>query len=128
MPANIHLSTTSGTIERRNGYVAQTLHVFADTLGQETVTVSTVDDVRAAVQAFGASIRAKRPASSFLVSIMMQRGNRKPNGYDKAYLGNVFGQEDFLRTVEEQTAATARQSVSSATVSAATATASASAA
>ncbi len=125
MPATIHLSTTSGTIERRNGYVAQTLHVFADTLGHEAVTVSTVDDVRTAVQAFAARIRAKHPASSFLVSIMVQRGSRKPNGYDKAYLGNVFGQEDFLRTVEEQTAATARQSEPSATVSAATATASA---
>ncbi len=121
MPATIHLSTTSGTIERRNGYVAKTLHVFADTLGQETVTVSTVDDVRTAVQALGARIRAKHPASSFLVSIMMQRGSRKPNGYDKAYLGNVFGQEDFLRTVEEQTAATARQSEPSVTAAAASA-------
>ena len=111
MPATIHLSTTSGTIERRNGYVALTLHVFADTLGQEAVTVSTVDDVRTAVQAFGARIRAKHPASSFLVSIMMQRSSRKPNGYDKAYLGNVFGQENFLRTVEEQTAATATEKV-----------------
>ena len=123
MTATIHLSTTSGTIERRNGYVAQTLHVFADTLGQEAVTVSTVDDVRTAVQAFGARIRANHPASSFLVSIMMQHGSRKPKGYDKAYLGNVFGQEDFLRTVEEQTAATARQSEPN--VTAATASASA---
>lgn len=122
MPATIHLSTTTGTIERRNGYVAKALHVFADTLGQETVTVATVGDVRTAVQAFGARIRAMHPASSFLVSIMVQRGSRKPNGYDKAYLGNVFGQEDFLRTVEEQNAATARQSeprVTAATASAA---------
>ena len=119
MPATIHLSTTSGTIERRNGYVAQTLHVFAETLGRETVTVSTVADVRTAVQAFGARVRAMHPASSFLVSIMMQRGSRKPNGYDKAYLGNVFGQEDFLRTVEEQTARQSEPSVTAAAASAA---------
>lgn len=57
------------------------------------------------MQAFGQRVRAQHPDRSFQVSISMRKGDRKPRGYDAAYLNNGFGQEDCLRTVDKRRAA-----------------------
>lgn len=69
MPATINLSTVPGSIERGDRYDAKTLELFGPSLGREAVAVATSADVRIAVQAFGARVRAVHPDASFQVSI-----------------------------------------------------------
>jgi len=102
MPITINLCTVPGSIELHGSYASKTLEVFGGSLAQEAVAVTTVTDVRAAVQAFGQRVRAAHPNASFLVSISIRRGDRKPRGYDATYLQNGFGQEDFLRVVDKR--------------------------
>jgi hypothetical protein len=104
MPATINLRTIPGSIERGDRYDAKTLDLFGPSLGQDSATVATVADVRAAVQAFGARLRAAHPDASFMVSVSIRKGDRKPNGYDTGALNNGFGQEDHLRIVDKRTA------------------------
>lgn len=105
MPATINLSTISGSIERHDGYSTKTMKLLGSSLGRDTVTIATVADLRAAVQAFGQRVRAEHPDSSFQVSISVRKGTRKPRGFDADYLNNGFGQEDYLHTVDKRKAA-----------------------
>ena len=104
MPATINLSTIPGSIERGDRYDAKALDLFGPSLGQESVTVATVGAVRAAVQAFGARMRAAHPDASFMVSVSVRKGDRKPNGYDTGSSNNGFGQEDHLRVTDKRAA------------------------
>lgn len=104
MPATINLRTIPGSIERGDRYDAKALDLFGPSLGQESATVATVADVRTSVQAFGARLRAAHPDASFMVSVSIRKGDRKPNGYDTGMRNNGFGQEDHLRVVDKRTA------------------------
>ena len=103
MPATITLRTIPGCIERGDHCNATVLEPFGPSLGQVSAGVATVADVGTAVQAFGAHIRTAHPDASFLVSVSVRKGDRKPNGYVKAALNNGFGQEDFLHVVDKRT-------------------------
>ena len=104
MPATINLRTIPGSIERWDRYSTKTMELFGPSLGQESVAVATVAAVRAAVQAFGARMRAAHPDASFMISVSVRKGDRKPAGYDKAVRNNGFGQEDHLRIVDKRSA------------------------
>ena len=114
MPATINLRTIPGSIERGDRYDAKTMDLFGPSLGQESAAVATVADVRAAVQAFGARLRAAHPDASFIVSVSIRKGDRKPNGYDAAIRNNGFGQEDHLRVIDRRTAPAAAATSSAA--------------
>jgi len=103
MSVTIDLCTIPGSIERHGSYASKTLDVFGGSLAQEAVAISTVTDIRAAVQTFGQRVRAAHPNASFQVYISMRKGERKPKGYDATYLRNGFGQEDFMRVVDKRT-------------------------
>ncbi len=107
MPATINLNTFPGHIEEYDGSRSKIIEILGHELGRETVSVSTVAELRAAVQAFGVRLRATHPDASFMVGISVRAGQRKPNGYDWAYLSNGFGQDDFLRVIDKRTAAVA---------------------
>jgi len=120
MPAILNLSTTPGSIERRDRYSTKTFELLGASLARTSVAVATVADIRIAVQAFGHGVRAAHPDASFLVSILVRKGDRKPRGYDAAYLRNGFGQEDFMRVVDKRTKpAAVRSDASTAAASAA---------
>ena len=104
MPATINLRTIPGSIERGDRYDAKTLDLFGPSLGQESVAVATVADLRIAVQACAACLRAAHPDASFMVSVSLRKGDRKPNGYDTGSFNNGFGQEDHLRVTDKRTA------------------------
>lgn len=101
MPVTLNLCTVPGFIEHHGSYASKTLEVFGGSLAQETVAVTTVTDIRTAVQAFAKRVRAAHPSASFMVSISLRRGDRKPRGYDTTYLQNGFGQEDFMHVVDK---------------------------
>ncbi len=101
MPVTITLSTIPGSIERCDGYSTRTMQLFGPSLGREAV--ATVADIRTAVQAFGQRVRAVHPDASFMISVSMRKGDRKPRGFDAAYASNGFGEEDFMLAVDKRT-------------------------
>ncbi len=103
MPVTITLSTIPGSIERCDGYSTRTMQLFGPSLGREAVAVATVTDIRTAVQAFGQRVRAVHPDASFMISVSMRKGDRKPRGFDAAYARNGFGEEDFMLAVDKRT-------------------------
>ena len=109
MPATIILETIPGSVERGDRCSMRRLDIAGTSLGRKAVTVSNVAEVRAAVQAFGARLRAAHPDASFMVSISIRKGDRKPHGWNKGYLANGFGQMQFLQVVDRRTAATVGQ-------------------
>ena len=105
MPATITLTTMPGSIERHDAYSTLSVEVSGPSLGREDVAVATVEDVRAAVKRFGERVRATHPHASFLISITVRKGDRKPRGFDAARRANGFGQQDHMHTVDERSAA-----------------------
>ncbi len=103
MPVTITLSTIPGSIERCDGYSTRTMQLLGPSLGREAVAVATVTDIRTAVQAFGQRVRAVHPDASFMISVSMRKGDRKPRGFDAAYASNGFGEEDFMLAVDKRT-------------------------
>ena len=101
MPVTITLSTVTGKLTRERGYTTKTIELFGPSLATETVpAVGNVAQIKQAVARFGAKIRADHPNESFYVSVRLQKGARKPNGYDAASSRNGFGQDDFLHVEE----------------------------
>jgi hypothetical protein len=101
MPVTITLSTVPGKLTRERGYTTKTIELFGPSLATETVpAVGNVAQIKQAVARFGAKIRADHPNESFYVSVHLQKGARKPNGYDAASSRNGFGQDDFLHVEE----------------------------
>ena len=122
MPATIILSTVPGSIERHDSYTSKLMEICGASLARETVAITTVMDIRAAVQAFGQRVRAAHPDASFQVSISIRKGDRKPRGYDATYRQNGFGQEDFMRVADKRTKPAAEPSDASAAAPASPAT------
>lgn len=107
MPATCNLSALPGHIEEYDGGRSKVIELLGCELGREAVAVSTVAELRAGVQDFGARLQAVHPDASFVVTISIRAEQRKPNGYDQAWLSNGFGQDNFLRVVNKRTAAVA---------------------
>lgn len=105
MPATITLTTMPGSIERHDAYSTLSVEVSGPSLGREDVAVATVEDVSVAVKCFGERVRAAHPHASFLISITVREGDRKPRGFDAARRGNGFGQQDHMHAVDKRSAA-----------------------
>ena len=85
MPVTITLSTVPGKLTRERGYTTKTIELFGPSLATETVSaIGNVAQIKQAVARFGAKVRADHPNESFYVSVHLQKGARKPNGYDAA--------------------------------------------
>jgi hypothetical protein len=101
MPVTITLSTVPGKLNRERGYTTKTIELFAPSLATETLpAIGNVAQIKEAVARFGAKVRADHPNESFYVSVRLQKGTRKPKGYDAASSRNGFGQDDFLHVEE----------------------------
>ncbi len=101
MPVTITLSTVPGKLTRERSYTTKTIELFGPSLATETLpAIGNVAQIKQAVARFGAKVRADHPNESFYVSVCLQKGARKPNGYDAASSRNGFGQDDFLHVEE----------------------------
>jgi hypothetical protein len=97
MPVTITLSTVPGKLTRERGYTTKTIELFGPSLATETMpAIGNVAQIKEAVTRFGAKVRAGHPNESFYVSVRLQKGTRKRNGFDAASSHNGFGQDDFL--------------------------------
>ena len=104
MAVTISLSTLPGSLAREDRYTSKTIELFGTSLGSEILrTIRNVADIKAAVAAFGAKVRAEHPDASFYVSVVLAKGCRKPAGYDGATRANGFGQDDFMHVEDKRT-------------------------
>lgn len=105
--AIITLSACPATSTRHHRYTSITMSVL-DRLGEpEKAEVRNLDDVRAAVQRYGKMLAAAHKDVSFLVSVSVQRGSRKPNGFDAAQSGDQLGTKAWLIVTEAEPSSTA---------------------
>lgn len=63
-----------------------------------TMQIARLDDITCAVAAFGGDLRKADPEASFMISVNVAKGQRKPRGFDAADKANEFGQNAFLRS------------------------------
>ena len=104
MAITVTLSTLPGSLTREDRYTSKTVELFGTSLGREILpAIRNVADIKAAVAAFGARMRAEHPDASFYISVSLARGCRKPNGYDDASRVNGFGQDDFMHVQDKRT-------------------------
>ena len=106
MPATLNLSTMPGSIEHNDRYSSHTVDLFGGSLGRESVVITTVADIRTAVERFGDRVRADHPDASFAISVTFKKGDRKPRGFDDAYKNGGLGQHAFMHVVDKRTMAT----------------------
>lgn len=99
--ATITLTALPGHHEQTPGRpcTATVIEVLGTALGRTRVEAKTLDQIRAAVQAFGQGVAAQHPGQSFSVSIWIAKGSRKPNGFDAASRSNGLGQEAWMQTI-----------------------------
>ena len=67
--------------------------------------ITTVADVRTAVERFGDRLRADHPDASFAISVTFKRGDRKPRGFDDACKNGGLGQHAFMHVVDKRSTA-----------------------
>ena len=98
-----NLTTLPGHHEQCNGqaYTVTVVELLGDVLGRARIEAKTVAEVAAHVCQFGASVAARFPDHSFMVSVSIAKGGRKPRGFDDANRRNGLGQETWMRTIEK---------------------------
>lgn len=96
MPATLTMTAVPGHLEQGAVFTSKVVQLLGRQLGRETRIIGTVADVRDAVAAFGAKMRAEHPGESFAILVSIGRGDRKPRGFDAALRGGGFGQDAFL--------------------------------
>lgn len=65
------------------------------------IEARTVPEIAEQARAFGASVFTAAPRVSFLVSVQMARGERKPRGFDVADRAGQFHDADWIHTEVE---------------------------
>ncbi len=53
------------------------------------------------VKVFGDGVAQQHPEVSFMVSVSVVKGSRKPNGFDAANTRNGLGQEACTKTIDK---------------------------
>jgi len=101
MPCTITLTTSPAVRRLHRLGVATEYSFWAPTLTTETIVVHRLDDIADEVKAFGERIRASAPEVSFAINLRVATGHRKLRGYDAAYLAGTFGQDAFMRVIDE---------------------------
>lgn len=100
----ITLSAVPGRHEHTPGdaHTTTVVEILGERLGDERAEIRNLVDIRAAVQRFGMRVDAAHPNRSFMVSVGITRGCRKPNGFDAANHGNGLGQQQWMQTVTKE--------------------------
>jgi hypothetical protein len=99
--ATITLRALPGHHEQEPGYasMATVIEVLGTCLGQTRAEAKTLDQVRALVKTFGGGVAAEHPDKSFMVSVGVAKGSRKPTGFDAANQRDGLGELAWMKTV-----------------------------
>jgi hypothetical protein len=93
--------TMPRTIRKGRHFDAFVLDLFGPSLGEEDISIRKPDEVAPAVRAFGERIRAAHPDASFKINVTIQKGQRKPPGYDAAKAAGDFKDCAFMHLETE---------------------------
>lgn len=83
-------------------YTTTVVEILGDRLGDARVEIKNLTDIRAAVQTFGTRVAAMHLDRSFIISVGVAKGCRKPNGFDAANRDGGLGQRQWMRTVTKE--------------------------
>ena len=103
--STLHLRAVRGVRHVGRGYSVVVLENVLVPIAVSQTPVATVDDARAAIEAFGTRVLADHPGLSFQVSANIgrrQRGDRNLPGFDAAAVAGTLGTGNFLRVVEDE--------------------------
>jgi len=97
----ITMTALPGHHEQEPGcaYTVTVIEIMGTCLGRNRAEAKTLDQVRALVKAFGEGIAAQHPGQSFMVSVGVAKGSRKPAGFDAANRRDGLGEQTWMRTI-----------------------------
>ncbi len=80
-------------------YKMTVVELLGTSLGRIRVEAKTLSEIAALVKTFGDGVAKQHPETSFMVSISVAKGSRKPNGFDDADRRHQLGQETWMKTI-----------------------------
>lgn len=96
--ASFILSAVPATA-KREGYFTSTNMALLSHFGERRVVeAKSVEGLKPHILTFGRDTAALNPDRSFKVIVSVNRGSRKPRGFDAAYDANQLGTSEWLET------------------------------
>ncbi len=101
--ATITMTALPGHHEQQPGcaYTATVIEIMGTCLGRTRAEAKALDQVRALVKTFGEGVAAQHPDKSFMVSVGVAKGSRKPAGFDEANKRNGLGEQAWMKTIDK---------------------------
>ena len=101
--ATFTLTALPGHHEQEPGraYKMTVIELLGACLGRSRTDAKNVAEIAAAVKTFGDEVAKQHPEVSFMVSVSVVKGSRKPNGFDAANSRNGLGQEAWMKTTHK---------------------------
>ena len=78
------------------------IELLGTCLGRGRIEAKNIPEIASLPKTFGESVARQHPEVSFMVSVGVVKGSRKPNGFDAANSRNGLGQETWMKTIVEQ--------------------------
>ena len=93
--ATFTLTALPGHHEQELGrsYTVTVIELLGRCLGRSRIEAKTIVDLVPLIKTFGDGVAKQHPDVSFMVSVSVVKGSRKPNGFDAANNRNGLGQE-----------------------------------
>lgn len=101
--ATFTLTALPGHHEQTSGraYKSTVIELLGSCLGRSRVEGKNVTEIASLVRTFGDGVARQHPEVSFMVSVSVAKGSRKPNGFDAANSRNGLGQETWMKTIDK---------------------------
>ena len=101
--ATIIMTALPGHHEQEPGrrYTMMVIEIMGTCLGRTRTEAKSLDQVRTLVKTFGEGVAANHPGRSFIVSVSVAKGSRKPAGFDAANRRNGLGEEAWMKTIDK---------------------------
>lgn len=95
----LRLSAAPGRKKVDRDYTSTEISLcFGGDTPRRTVHVSRLEEITTAVASFGKDVLVAKTEASFIITVSVAKGQRKPRGFDAADKAKQFGQEAFLRS------------------------------
>ena len=101
--AHFTLTALPGHHEQAPGraYKSTVIELLGSCIGRNRIEAKTIADLVPLIKTFGDGVAKQHPDVSFMVSVSVVKGSRKPNGFDAANNRNGLGQETWMRTIDK---------------------------
>ncbi|GAB3588599.1 hypothetical protein [Acetobacter peroxydans] len=89
--ARLILSAERATLTHIDQHCYVNAEMMADFYPVQEITVTKLDQIREAVARYGERVALDRPRESFVITITVPRGQRRPTGFENAYRRGQLG-------------------------------------